>query len=638
MDFCRRNRIWCLRPHLHAKIFLKLLPVICAIGCTWLDLGKVGPKEIVGAGEERKPTHLVGDLAVPFGLHPVTVEGVGLVTGLRGTGGDPRPSGMRQSLLAEMRARGIADPEAVLASPNTALVVVRGVLPPGIQRGDRFDIEVRIPSQDDTTSLRGGWLLDTELKEFALVSDNSLRTGHTMGKASGPIMVDPFAQAKNDAVLKARGWILGGGTSKISRPLALVLRPEHQSVLNSARIEAAVNRRFHVYDRGRKLGVAKAKTDEYVEIRIHPRYTNNVSRYAQVLCAISLRDMEQLRQERLSLLEKQLLDPSIAASAALQLEAMGRDALPVLRKGLQASDLQVRFYAAEALAYLDQTEAVQPLAEIARDVPAFRAFALAALSAMDDAVAAAELRSLLDSPSAETRYGAFRALTAMEYKDPVVQGEHLNGQFYFHVLEAQGPPMVHLTRSRRPEVVLFGRNQRLKAPLATEAGNEIMVVSRRPGEVVISRFAVNEPDQKRVVSDRLEEVIRAIAELGGTYPDVVQALQEAQAQGSLEGRLEIDALPKAGRALNLAADSPSSHQGEMGLSHPEGTGRPDSSVHPAATQAPPRSPVPGLFPDLPSPDHGEPPTAGYSPEEPWEAPARARRGPLGWLGKLKSDQ
>ena len=49
--------------------------------------------------------------------------------------------------------------------------------------------------------------------------------------------------------------------------------------------------------------------------------------------------------------------------------------------------------------------------------PAFRAFALAALSAMDDMAAYDALDQLLEVPSAETRYGAFRALWAMNPQD-----------------------------------------------------------------------------------------------------------------------------------------------------------------------------------------------------------------------------
>ena len=80
-----------------------------------------------------------------------------------------------------------------------------------------------------------------------------------------------------------------------------------------------------------------------------------------------------------------------------------------------------------------------------------------------------------------------------------------------------------------------------------------MINSTNPREITISKFAVNEADQKRVVSPRVDDVIRAVAELGGTYPDVVQMLQEAKASGALASRFEIDAVPEAGRTYERTA-------------------------------------------------------------------------------------
>src|SRR5208337_362961 len=147
-----------------------------------------------------------------------------------------------------------------------------------------------------------------------------------------------------------------------------------------------------------------------------------------------------------------------------------------------------------------------------------------------------QLRELLEVPSAETRYGAFRALTVMCPDDSLVKGETLGEQFSYHVLDTQGPPMIHVTRNRCAEVVLFGLNQRFLCPLVINAGNQIMITSNHEGEVSVSKFAAHEADQKRVVSNRVDEVIRAIVELRGTYPDVVQAIQEAKAGSCLEGR------------------------------------------------------------------------------------------------------
>jgi flagellar basal body P-ring protein FlgI len=535
----------------------RVLLVVAAIlfgGCsTWegLSLRSQSPEE-----PEPPPSSvsLIGDLAVPYGMFPVVLENVGLVTGLKGTGSDPKPGPQRSALLAAMQSRGVDRPNAVLASNDTALVLVRAVIRPGIQKGDTFDVEVRVPSNSETTSLRGGYLLETDLKEMAVLNEK-IAAGNTYGRAAGPVLVDPSADAKKDRISACRGRVLGGGVALKDRPLALVLKPEHQSVFNSARIETAINKRFHTYEKGIKVGVAKAKTNEYVELKLHPRYKDNVQRYVAVVRSLPLKESETERSERLALLEKQLLDPITSSRAALQLEAIGKQGIAVLKKGLTAKEAEVRFYCAEALAYLDDSSAAKPLGETARNMPALRVFALTALSAMNDYSSTEQLRELLHSPSTETRYGAFRALWTMNPLDPAIRGENLGGQFSYHVVDSDQLPMIHVTRSRRPEIVLFGRHQELSSPLAVEAGTRILVTSRTPGEVVLSKFVPNEPDQKRVVSASVDEVIRAIVELGGTYPDVVQALQQAKATGALASRLEVDALPEAGRTFERETDS-----------------------------------------------------------------------------------
>jgi hypothetical protein len=66
----------------------------------------------------------------------------------------------------------------------------------------------------------------------------------------------------------------------------------------------------------------------------------------------------------------------------------------------------------------------------------------------------------------------------------------------------------------------------------------------------VSRFVADEPTQKRVVPANVNAVVRAIVELGGSYPDVVQALQEANAAGGLANRFRVDALPAPGRTYD----------------------------------------------------------------------------------------
>jgi flagellar basal body P-ring protein FlgI len=566
-----------------SRLALLLSAVLLLSGCSWFKgLTSVRSQSPEESEVEESRTRLVGDLAVPFNMFPLRVEAVGLVTGLQGTGSDPKPSPQRQSLVSQMQARNVASPNAVLASGNTSLVLIRGVLRPGIQKGDPFDLEVRIPADSDTSSLRGGWLMPCDLKELAILN-SEFHEGHIWGKGEGAVLVDPTASKTQDRVLLGRGHVLGGGICTRSRCLGLVLKPDHKSVFNAARIETVVNRRFHTFNKGVKTGVAKARTDQYIELAVHPRYKDNIGRYMQVVRAIALRESESEQIDRMALLERQLFDPLSASRAALQLEAIGQKGVEILRKALKAGDMETRFYAAEALAYLDENGAAETLAATARDLPAFRALALAAMSASADFSAYEHLRDLLNVPSAETRYGAFRALWAMNPNDPLVMGESLNGQFSYHVLNTTGPAMIHVTKSRRPELVLFGQDQRIRTPLAVDAGNQIMVTSTKPGEVTISKFAVNEPDQKRFVSDRLDEVIRAIVELGGTYPDVVQFLQEAQMTGALESRFEVESLPQMGRTHQRTAKDT------------------DESYEEDGAEPRPASPMPELFTTVESP-------------------------------------
>lgn len=535
-----------------SRRMLLLCGLIALGGCSAWDRWTMRSQSPEDSDEKVRDVRRVGDLAMAFNTHAVVLENVGLVTGLRSTGSDPKPSNERTKLISEMQTRGVPNPSSVLATTNTSLVIVRGYIRPGIQEGDRFDVEIHVPPQSETSSLRGGFLLETRLMEMAVLGD-SIRSGHSYALAGGPVLVDPSADPKKDRTLATRGRILGGGIARKSRPLGLVLRPDEQSAYNTYRIQEAVNSRFHTFDKGIKIGMAKAKDDKYVELKLHPRYKDNIARYMAVVRSIDLKETEAERSQRLGLLEKQLLDPISSPRAALQLEAVGKDGIPALVKGLASSDPEVRFYSAESLAYLDENKAAEALGEAARNEPAFRMFALAALSAMDDFAATEQLRNLLHVASAETRYGAFRALWAMQTQDPIVRGEQLGGQFSYHVVDTNAPPMVHVTRSKRAEVVLFGRDQRIASPVSLEAGNRILVTGRSPNEIVVSRFVLNEPDQKRSVSNRVDDVVRAIVELGGTYPDVVQALQQAKTAGALASRLEVDALPQPGRRYDRLA-------------------------------------------------------------------------------------
>ncbi len=526
------------------SLVLLLSPV--AIGCTSTFIRS---QKSDGDPMEVSSPEYVRDVARPWGLNQAPVESVALVTGLNNTGDDPPQSPQRQALIREMQQHEVHNPNEVLSSPQTGLVLSRIFLPPGVQKGDRVDVEVRAPRRSKLTSLRGGWMMETRLREMAVMGQG-VHSGHVRALAQGPILVDALLEGTGDDVQETRGLILGGGVATQSRPLGLQLKSEHHSVKMSKLIGAAINQRFDTFVHGIKQGAAVPKRDNFIELIVHPRYRENIIRYFRVIEQIPLHDSGPERLARLDTLEIELLDAPTAALAALKLEAIGDEAQRVLQRGLESPNPEVRFYSAEALAYMDVADAALHLTVAAQREPAFRSRALNALGAMDHVQAHDQLTELLHVPSAETRYGAFRALQLMNPRDPIIGGEMLGDSIYLHEIATTGEPMLHVARSRRAELVLFGTQQQLKPPVVLFAGKHIMLKGGAGERLRITKYTIGQDDAVRECSMRLSDVFRQLVDLGATYPDIVEMLQQAKNQGCLQARLAFDAIPTAGRTYH----------------------------------------------------------------------------------------
>jgi flagellar basal body P-ring protein FlgI len=500
--------------------------------------------------DARAKVPLIGEFIQVFGGNWIQLEGAGLVVDLNGTGEDPPPSEARHVVLEDLKRRGVPNPNKILKMPNVTVVLVTGYVPALIRKGDHFDVEIRLPDGSKVKSLNGGRLMQCWLREHLFVPGVGDKTSHEFAVAEGPVLVGAVRKNGSNTSMLRHGRIVAGGTWKWEdRNLDLLLRNDVRSERNSVRIANAIGRRFFDYDRhGQRVPLAEAKTDQKIVLKVMPKYRDNYPRYLEVIRKIAFRETEVARAVRIRALKWDLLEPETTFQAALKLEAIGEQGIPILKIGLKSKDPQVRFRSAEALAYLGDSSGLDGLFEAARDQYAFRIFALAAMACLDDPEVHVKLRDLMDVESAETRYGAFRALTTLDKNDPFVHGEELNKQFRLHVLRTEGPPMVHITNCKKAEVVLFGSDQELKTPIFARAGNNI-IVSASPGadQVTVSRFELGHDDEHKRVSRRVQDVIRALTELDATFPDVNQFLVEADHQQNLSGRLEIDALPRAGR-------------------------------------------------------------------------------------------
>jgi hypothetical protein len=287
-----------------------------------------------------------------------------------------------------------------------------------------------------------------------------------------------------------------------------------------------------------------------------------------------------LRAERVAKWAKELLDPKTAGVAALKLEGMGPNAKAPLKAGLESPDADVRFFAAEALAYLHDGSGAEELARAAADREEFRAFALAALAASDQAGAISHLREMIGHPDPELRYGAFNALRTADPNDPFLgrkpvlvqelpefdertmedpmalqmaitraRKEMPRDPFALYAVDCEGPPLIHVSNNRRSEIVVFGARQKLLTPVVLGDPSSVLVnASSLDEKLQLTRIAsggAEEADRRLESGPEVVEVVQKAATLGASYPQICSLLKSAEAQKNLEGPLYVDALPAA---------------------------------------------------------------------------------------------
>ena len=254
---------------------------------------------------------------------------------------------------------------------------------------------------------------------------------------------------------------------------------------------------------------------------------------------------------------------------------------------MTSTDETVRFFAAEALAYLNDSEgdSAKILAEVAKSKPEFRSFALKAMAATDQSASLLKLRSLMAEPEFELRYGAFDALRTLDPTDPflgkvrvldeIPEADHDDDMamqiasttkskksnrreepFSLYVVDCEGPPMTHVTRNIRCEVVVFGKTQKLLTPMVLgSSGSLLLNASDGDDSVQISRITEKTLDAPRMkVTSPLEvaEVVRQLANIGASYPEVVAVFAAASNQKNLPGPFVVDAIPFANKAYSEA--------------------------------------------------------------------------------------
>jgi hypothetical protein len=557
------------------------------LGVVGLAAGCFGPQTRLQMDDEKEQKPLVetiGDVTeAVINAEPTPVMGVGLVVDLNGTGGGmPPQSSYRSALENELKRAGVEDVKKVLSSPNHTMVIVTAIIPPGTRKGDPIDLDVSLPPGSRCSSLRGGRLLACELRNFDSTKNlhpgsqgpERWLAGHVQVKVDGGTILVGMNPAKPDTVRgvapeidpgtssggdyvgnrtdERSGRVWGGGRSVVEPPLYLSMKSDKQFARIAARVADRINETFP----GSKFGrgaTANAQNKMMIALSVPSPYRHNLPRYLRVVRLIPMEGMPAPDGPYRRQLAEQLIDPSTCITAALRLEALGNDSAPVLKTAIKAPSPLVRFAASEALAYLGHPACGEELSALAQEHVALRAFCLAALASLDEAVCHIKLTELMSTHDPELRYGAFRALRVLDDRDPAVRGERPADAFWIHRVAGQSKPMVHYLTTRRSEIVLFGDNQMLVPPFSLVAGEFTLVASNDGGTCTIGRFDPRRREPRREqCSLMVVDVLKTVAKMGGTYADAVAVLKKIEDNGCLNCDIVADALPRLADVSKLA--------------------------------------------------------------------------------------
>jgi hypothetical protein len=481
-----------------------------------------------------------------------------------------------------LKKQGFGDVRSMIDNDRltTSLVLVTAFIPAGSRKDELVDIQVTVPEESRTTSLKGGKLYACELVDFN-TSENlksvvhqgqpggpggNLLLGNTWVKAEGPLVAGEFttsetkpgaapAQQLGEAPSYRTARIWGGGRITRARPYAFVLKPGEQRWARAGNVAERLNTTFHgAGDLSGKL--AEAKSASLVMVNVPYPYRLNSNRFLLVARSVPLSRVPEDSAYRRRL-ETELLQPETAMASAIKLEALGGDCRRTLRQGLVVPNPWVRFAAAESLAYMGHSDGAADLAKLAEDHPALRSHCLKALASSDDAAFTDRLVELMGNPDPALRYGAFVALRLGDPGNQAVQGQLLNHSLWIHQVAAGSPGMIHLTSDRRSEVVLFGDGIQLRGPvpplpigsdytIQMPAGKDLVKITR-----IIKEKGEHKVEEKLCKPD-LYDILVMIARLGGGHAEAVELIQRADAAQVLTARVAINAIPLEMPLVQLA--------------------------------------------------------------------------------------
>lgn len=498
------------------------------------------------------------------GLEPVVVRGYGLVVGLRDTGGRLMPAEVRAMMVQELARRGVGNPgtgfemtpEAMLNSPETAVVMVEGVIPPGATKDTKFDIRVSALPGTDVVSLEGGRLYTTDLRPGPLLIGS--RQAQILAESKGNIFINPFVEpgaTNKDAVNRLVGRILDGG--RVSKDIPLKLRLASSSHSRSRTIQSAINSTFPREPK-QKSETARGENADSIELTVPPSFHGRTEEFIQLIRHVPL-DTTATEVTALAVRKALIANPGSARAAMWRFRALGKRSLPVLQDLYNYPEEEPRMAALEAGAALDDALASMPLVAMAASGAPnnrIRAIELLAKFGFNPDIDLG-LRPLLDDADPDVKLAAYETL--LKRFDPVVRVMDIDGKFDVALVPSKSR-MIYVTQSGRPTIAVFGDDAVVSRPVTHSAWNNRLMIKADDSDdelQVFYRASEDERPEIHLVDAHLSEFIpflghqvtveKPLPGIGLSYGETIGAIH------SLWRARHIDADFKAEQDRILAA-------------------------------------------------------------------------------------
>lgn len=529
--------------YLKKSSFVVLLIIFLVVGCveserTVEDGGSLLTKIDLGT--------TIGSLAEVFSSEMILVEGYGIVGGLKGAGSTECPKDVRmylkQYILKRLPKINI---EEFINSRDTAVVVIQGVIPAASSKNQHFDLKITALRGTQTTSLEGGWLYRSDLRE---VGGFGLAT-RVLASAAGPVFIDTI---DNPTPNKKEGLILGGGAVLNEYKIVLAIRQPDYKIASFIR-----NRLIERFGDD----VAKAISPGQIELKVPARYNKQKERFASIIKATYLTETPEIIQQRVRSFVGNLAVSSDKDKSEIALETIGRASVPKLSALLNSLNEEVRLRAARCLLNIGNNAGLNTLRQIATNKNS--AYRIEALKSITKAAsrndAAAISRKLLQDSSFEIRLAAYEQLRKLD--DIVLTRKWVARQFYLETIAHVKDKTVFVSRSDYPRIVLFGSPINCRDNIFIKSSDSNITINAPSGQRYVSIIRKH-PTRPNVTiklksSFKLSDIIQALggepikksgqdrSGLGIPYAELIAILKQMCDKNAIDAEFRVGNLSKS---------------------------------------------------------------------------------------------